>query len=101
MTNNSRFGFYSHLKPLTWARQAWLGRGSCPPAGVGHKRRTRDEVPGGPRVVHDLVLPWAWEGRLRGQGQGLRREVQDGVLPSKKTNHEDGTQAVYRGNSCF
>lgn len=64
-----------------WARQACLGRGCRPPAGVGHEGRTGDEVPGRPLVVHDLVLTRSWERWLRGQGQRLRREGQDGVFP--------------------
>ena len=102
MTNNSRFSFYNtESSPLTWAGQAWLGRPRCPPAGVGHERRTGDEVLAGSRVVHDLVLPGAWWRRLRGQRQRLGGEVQDGVSPLEKTDWEDVTKSVYGGSGRF
>ena len=54
-----------------------------------------------PRVVHDLVLPGAWQRRLRGQRQRLGGEVQDGVSPLEKTNREGVTKSVCGGSGRF
>lgn len=85
----------------SWARQAWLGWRRCPPAGVGHERRTRDEMLGGPRVVHDLILTRARQRWLWGQRQRLGREVQDGVFPSRNTQHSTASKPVPLSCSSF